>query len=237
MNLIDDLFKNYKLKDVSLLTNHGFKDIGNDTYILKESLDDNTYGVEIILILLKDNDYKINLNFYENNEEYFQTNFLLNNYNKVTLSDFNLKVLKIITTKLLELRDFAFIKVNFKKDLLNEIALHIKDIYGSSPEFLFEAYPSYAIFRNLNNKWFAVLMSVPFNKIDKINHKEDKKVINILNVKVNDKVNDLVSSYDYIFPGYHMSKKSWVSINLDSLNLDKTLIYLLISESYTNVEK
>ena len=152
MNLIDDLFKNYKLKDVSLLTNHGFKYIDNDTYILKESLDDNTYGVEIILILLKDNDYKINLNFYENNEEYFQTNFLLNNYNKVTLSDFNLKVLKIITTKLLELRDFAFIKVNFKKDLLNEIALHIKDIYGSSPEFLFEAYPSYAIFRNLNNK-------------------------------------------------------------------------------------
>lgn len=237
MNLIDELFKNYNLKDISLLTKIGFKDIGNKTYILKETLDDNTYIIEINLIISNDNDYKINLNFFENNEEYPQTNFLLNNYNKITLSDFNLKILKIITTRLLELRDFAFVKVDFKKDLLNEIALHIKDVYGASPEFLFETHPSYAIFRNSNNKWFAILLSVPFNKVDKINHKDDKKEINILNVKVNDKVNELVSSYDYIFPGYHMSKKSWVSINLDSKNLDKTLMYLLISESYSNVEK
>ena len=45
-----------------------------------------------------------------------------------------------------------------------------------------------------------------------------------------DKVSDIVDNIN-IFPGYHMNKKSWISINLCG-NIDLEEVYKLIDKSY-----
>lgn len=46
---------------------------------------------------------------------------------------------------------------------------------------------------------------------------------------------ELRASYGSVRPGYHMSKKHWNTIHLDSGELDLKLIYELIDQSYNLV--
>lgn len=53
-------------------------------------------------------------------------------------------------------------------DVVNRVALdkHIKEIYGAVAEFPWLSAPTFAVYRHQsNNKWFAVIMEIPKNKI------------------------------------------------------------------------
>ena len=238
MNLIDELFKRYKLSNEKSLIKYGFQKTNENTYFYQTNIDEESFSISLKLTILNDLSYKFNLTFFEDNEEYPLTNFILNNFTQTTLSDFNLQVLQKITTFLLDLRDFAFIKVEFNNEIANKVSDYIKEVYGASAEFPFKNDPTYAVFRNKeNNKWFAMIMDVPFSKIDRINHSKDNSTQYILNVKADStKIPTLIDTYDYIFKGYHMNSKTWISILLLDNNEILKHIYLLLKDSYTLIE-
>ena len=55
------------------------------------------------------------------------------------------------------------------------------------------------------------------------------KVIEVINLRNNNVIDDIYK--DKIFPGYHMNKKSWITIPLDG-RIDTKIIYELIDNSY-----
>lgn len=85
------------------------------------------------------------------------------------------------------------------------------------------------VFRNKNNKWFAVILNVDKSKV--INNESGE--IEIINVKLDDLVNKYQKEKGYAL-AYHMNKKSWITIILDDTLQDETIIKL-IDISYKNV--
>lgn len=89
----------------------------------------------------------------------------------------------------------------------------IKKKYKASPEYLWARYPGDAVFRHSDNqKWFALIMSVPGNKLG-LNTGE---IVDILNVKISDLfLADTLVQQEGFFRGYHMGRGSWISVLLD----------------------
>lgn len=100
-----------------------------------------------------------------------------------------------------------------------EIFRYIKKEYNINPEYLWESTPDAAVFRHhKNRKWFALIMNV--------NGEE------YINIKTEPDYSDLLrKTYDYIIPAYHMNKEHWNTIVI-SKDVDKTLLYELINQSY-----
>ncbi|MCD8069241.1 MAG: RNA 2'-phosphotransferase [Lachnospiraceae bacterium] len=57
---------------------------------------------------------------------------------------------------------------------------YVKEKYGTSPEYLWARYPSYAVLRHSDNeKWYGIVMDVPKNKLGL----QGTDVVDILDVK------------------------------------------------------
>ena len=94
-----------------------------------------------------------------------------------------------------------------------EIQDFIKKKYGVTPEYLWRRFPDYAVFRHGdNNKWFALTASVPGTKLGL----SSPDPVDVINLKIDDLFfRDILIKEAGIFPGYHMNKRSWVSVLLD----------------------
>ena len=105
----------------------------------------------------------------------------------------------------------------------------IKKKYKVLPEYLWEKFPEYAVFRHTDNrKWFALQASVPG---DKLGLKGDEP-IEIINLKVNDMLfRDLLVQQAGIIPAYHMNKQHWITVFLDG-TVPEQQIFDLIDSSF-----
>lgn len=105
-----------------------------------------------------------------------------------------------------------------------KIINYIKEKYDANPEYLWDDTPDAAIFRHSNNKkWFALIMNV--------------KNEEYINVKTNTDYFDLLrNTYDYIIPAYHMNKEHWNTVII-SKDVNETLLYELINQSYELTKK
>ena len=116
----------------------------------------------------------------------------------------------------------------FKSVQTQEIISYIKDKYNDDLEFLWEKYPDAAIWRNKNNnKWYGLLMRISQNKLG-INSDELIEIIDLRYPK--ETINEILSCKG-VYPGYHMNKKSWITITLDN-TVDNKEIFTLIKQSY-----
>lgn len=117
--------------------------------------------------------------------------------------------------------------VFFLSEQANRIAYLIHEKYGSLPDFVWEKFPGYGIFRNANNKkWYGIIMNIEKKKL---NHEGGK--VEIINVKLApEKISSLIHS-NGVYPAYHMNKKNWISIILDD-TLSDSEIMKYIEESY-----
>lgn len=115
--------------------------------------------------------------------------------------------------------------------ILNKVVEYVQTKYQAKIDFPWYKYPDYFVIRNKNNKWFGIVMKVPYKKFNL--NKED--LVDVLNVKIDDHgLYDIVVDNKTIFPGYHMAKHKWISILLDcSVDIKKT--FRLIDESYIAV--
>lgn len=112
------------------------------------------------------------------------------------------------------------------------MADYIKNKYGDKLEFLWPKFPSNAIWRRKDNKkWYCLIISLPKNKLKL---KGDEIAV-IIDVRINDEDLKMIDNIS-IFEAYHMNKKHWITLLLDSNLSDKT-IFELIDKSYVLAKK
>lgn len=117
-------------------------------------------------------------------------------------------------------------------NLKDEIVSYIENKFNTAPEFIFEKNSKIAVFRHLKNKkWFAVLLPVDAKKLNDKIAKKYSGELNILNLKCDPSLAYLFCDYERIMPAYHMNKKHWISINLDS-KISSEQIFDLIDQSF-----
>lgn len=110
-----------------------------------------------------------------------------------------------------------------------EIEKYIKEKFDVFDEQLFPKYPNFSVFRHKKNKkWFALLMQLSASKLGL----ESNEMIEVLNLKCSPDLAMVLVDEDQIFKAYHMNKKHWISVNLNSKISQKT-VFDLIDESFS----
>lgn len=114
----------------------------------------------------------------------------------------------------------------------NGLEKYIAEVYSTDAEFPWASYPDYMVFRHYGNrKWFAVIMTVPK---EKLGLSEEGK-LDIVNLKCEPAVIGSLVLERGIFPAYHMSKTNWISVALDGSVSDNKIEMLLdVSFNLTN---
>lgn len=221
MNIEKEIIKKCILDKDKLIPFGFIKEKDNYKYIT--NIMNNKFRVEIIINA--NNELIGKIYDIETNEEY--TNFRVENLGAFSNSvkEEYINILKNVVSN-------CYISHYFSFNQTNRIVNEIIKKYNVSPEFLWDKYPSYGIFRSkTSNKWFAAILNVDKSKV--INSESGE--IEIINVKVDDLVNDYLKEKG-IFPAYHMSKKSWITIILDDTCKDEKIMEL-IDISYEIVNK
>ena len=133
---------------------------------------------------------------------------------------------------LFDIKNNCFDKKWFIFNQSNRITEYIKDKYDDEPEFLWDKFNGYGVFRKKsNNKWYALIMNLDLSKLD-----NKSGEVEIINVKLNEnKIEKLLDKKGF-YKAYHMNKKDWISIILND-TIDDKEIFKLIDESYNLVIK
>lgn len=117
----------------------------------------------------------------------------------------------------------------------NDLYVYAKKKYNAEPEYLWHRYPGYAALRHRDNaKWFGLVMNVPAKKLGLDDSVDDSVEKDILNIKLSDAMlKDMLVRQEGFFPGYHISRRNWISILLDgTVPLEEVCRWL--DESYLN---
>ena len=129
------------------------------------------------------------------------------------------------------LRDVAencFDEQTYSGEQTLKLVALIREKFSDAPEFLWRQAPNYCVFRRKDNrKWYAVIMVVPRKTLRLAGDGE----LEILNLRVvPEELNRLVDDEKY-FRGWHMNKKSWMTLRLDgTLTFDE--ISARLEQSY-----
>ncbi len=127
-----------------------------------------------------------------------------------------------------EIIDNCFEKNKLYGDYTNKVIEYISEKYGDKIEHLWEKFPEDGIWRRCDNKkWYALIMKIQKSKLGlKSNEKVD-----VLDIRADREILPQLVDNKQIFAGYHMNKKTWITVCLDgSISLEK--IYELIDNSY-----
>ena len=115
----------------------------------------------------------------------------------------------------------------------SEIIDYCNNKYGENHVNPFKKHPDILAMVNEKNKWYALLLDVEYNKLNK--NIDITTKVKILNLKYpTDNISDIIDNQN-IFPAYHMNKKHWISIVLDK-NIKMETIKKLIDISYSLVK-
>ena len=111
----------------------------------------------------------------------------------------------------------------FISNQANRLADEIYKKYGDKPVFPWDDF-SGGVFKNpTNGKWYAIVMDINAQKIDK----KLTGNIEVVNIKLYpDKIEELHKEKGF-YPAYHMNKKNWISILLNDTVPDDFLFNLL----------
>lgn len=119
-------------------------------------------------------------------------------------------------------------KETFRSKQAKEVIDYVEQKYGDKLEFLWEKFDDNAIWRNKqNNKWYGILLTLSERKLGL----ESDKVVEVIDLRYQKEEIEIILNKPNVFPGYHMNKKSWITIKLDG-TIDTKKIYYLIDNSY-----
>lgn len=223
MSIESELFKKASV-NFNKLEKYGFLK-ENDEYKYSKIFMNDKFRADISVDKLGN----INGKIYDLEMEEEYTNFRIENVLGEfinTVKNEYMKILKDIKNKCFENKYFVF-------EQSNRIAELIKNRYEVLPEFLWDKFPDYAVFRNSRSgKWFGIIMSINKEKIIS----NESLNIEILNVKLDDKVEKYLNKKN-IYPAYHLSKKNWITIILDDSLTDEEIMNLIdISYQNSNIQ-
>ena len=131
--------------------------------------------------------------------------------------------------------EISFLGSTFLYMTRAELIDYICLFYGATAEHPFDTDQSITVFRHADNrKWFAIIMTVPKNKLV-LGAVGD---VDIVNLKVEREMTCSLWQENGIFPAYHMSKAHWISAFLDGSVDDGTLEWLIsVSFKLTETKK
>lgn len=197
---------------------YGFSKVG-DYYILQSDIDVENFNV---IVKIGKDSFEVNVIELPFNEEYILFNVL----------DSKGKFVSKIRTKVNELIEdivkSCFTSLDYRKLLLD----YVKEKYGTIPEEPWEDNNHATIKTTNSKKWYGIFMSVSYKTLGL----DKSGKIDILNVKLNPELIESLIDKKHFFPAYHMNKKYWITILLDS-DMDLNLVKSLIDESFNLVEK
>ena len=109
----------------------------------------------------------------------------------------------------------------------------VQEKYGNQLEYLWEKSPDTAVLRHESNqKWYAVLMKISWEKLDK----GREGLVEVINVK-HDQVVSLIQEKG-IYPAFHMNKRYCITVPLDDTFTDEKVLELFeISWDLTRKKK
>lgn len=212
-------FDNLKI-DYAKLKAYGFKKNKND-YSYEANI-----GKFKAIIQINDKTQSSKLIDSNTNEEYILVDL------KTTLGEYASKIKEEYDNLIKDIIEKCTTKNVFKSKQAMQIIKYIKQKYNDELEFLWDSLDA-AIWRNKDSaKWYGLLMQVDAQRLGF----KEEKLLEIINLHYQkDKVNEVINNKT-IIPGYHMNKKSWISIILDN-DEDINLIYQLIDNSYALAKK
>ncbi len=109
------------------------------------------------------------------------------------------------------IRSACFPEVLFPEAAAAQLADYLLKTYGDEPEFLWEQYPDYAIWRRKDNrKWYALVGRVERKKLGL-----ESGDTPILDFRMEPAELDRLVDGAKFFRGWHMNKKHWCTVLLD----------------------
>ena len=133
---------------------------------------------------------------------------------------------------LYQIRQSCFDVQDFICPQTKRIMAQVQEKYGNQLEYLWEKSPDTAVLRHEGNKkWYAVLMRIPWDRLDKAREGQ----VEAVNLK-HDCVADLLSQKG-IYPAFHMNKRYWLSLALDDTLSDEEVLDLLETSWNLTVKK
>lgn len=122
------------------------------------------------------------------------------------------EVRKAVASALGSIADRCFDPSLYRQELTVGLISYIKDSFGGRPEYLWDKFPKYCVFRRADNgKWYAVIMNPSCGSLG-LDGAGEKEIID-LRVPPED-MDGLLKSGLYL-PGWHMNKKHWLTACLD----------------------
>ena len=132
---------------------------------------------------------------------------------------------------LYQIRKACFDVQDFICPQTKRIMTQVQEKYGNQLEYLWEKSPDTAVLRHEDNKkWYAVVMRIPWDRLDK----GREGLVEAVNLK-HDQVVDLLSQ-NGIYPAFHMNKRYWISVALDD-TLSDEIVLELIEKSWNSTSK
>lgn len=197
---------------------YGFSKVG-DYYILQSDIDMENFNV---IIKIDKDSFEANVIELPFNEEYILFNVL------DSKGKFVSKIRKKVNELIKDIVKNCFTSLDYRKILLD----YVKETYGTIPEEPWEDNNHATIKTTNTKKWYGIFMSIPYKTLGL----DKSGKIDVLNVKLNPDLIENLIDKKHFFPAYHMNKKYWISIVLNS-DVDLDLVKSLIDESFKLVEK
>lgn len=202
------------------LTKFGFLRDNVGLYLNKDILN-NEFRVEIRVI-----DKIFEIEVYDNNFNEIYPLYSVDSAVGELVTNVRNEV-EIIIKEILELTDN-------KNAIYEKIIKYIGEKYSSTMVKPFKSNPNIKAFVTDKNKWYALILDVEYNKLNKESSIESK--VKIINLKHNTTHIPMIINERNIFPSYHMNKKHWISVVIDN-NIDLDYLKQLIDISFKLVNK
>ena len=123
---------------------------------------------------------------------------------------------------LYQIRKTCFDVQDFICPQTKRIMTQVQEKYGNQLEYLWEKSPDTAVLRHEGNqKWYAVLMRISWDKLEK----DREGLVEAVNLK-HDQVVDLLLKKG-IYPAFHMNKRYWISVAFDDTLSDSAVLELI----------
>ena len=197
---------------------YGFSKVG-DYYILQSDIDVENFNV---IVKIGKDSFEVNVIELPFNEEYILFNVLDSNGKFVS------KIRKKVNELIDDIVKSCFTSLDYRKLLLD----YVREKYGTIPEEPWEDNNHATIKTSNSKKWYGIFMYLPYKTLGL----DKSGKIDVLNVKLNPELIESLIDKKHFFPAYHMNKKYWITILLDS-DTDLNLVKSLIDESFKLVEK
>ena len=224
MTIENDIFKKYT-PDFKKLTVYGFKK-NKTIYFYEKFFRNNEF--KAVVEISKDGQISGRVFDLENNDEFLPLK--IKNEQGKYIGEIKEEYQKILT----DIRNNCFSKNYFISPQTNRITNYIIKEYGNNPDFMWEKFADFGVFKNPdNNKWYAIIMNINYSKLGE----NSKKDVEIINLKLDkDKIQLLLKEKGF-YPAWHMNKKSWITITLNETLPDKKIMDLIKeSHSYTVIK-